>query len=111
MMTKKRNGTMTKKAMLKHRAEQDRSALSSVLYALDFFAPTFITPDDVANLTKLPLDLVMRSLRQLLARNPHIECDDVGGVFRVRSKNLNIRKRKREASPVRAGEASEHQNG
>jgi len=86
---------MTKKQALKHRAEQDRSALSSVLYALDFFAPTFVTPGDVAVLTKLPMDLVMRSLRQLLARNPSVECDDNAGVFKVRSVNLSIRRRKR----------------
>jgi hypothetical protein len=61
---------------------------------LDHFAPTFVTPDDIANLTKLPMDLVMRSLRQLLARNPFIECDDNAGVFKVRSVNLRIRKRK-----------------
>jgi hypothetical protein len=83
-----------KKDMLRHRAEQDRSALSSTLYALDHFAPHYVTPDDVAALTRLPLDLVMRSLRWLLARNPSIECDDIGGVFRVRSTNLRIRKRK-----------------
>ncbi len=92
---------MTKKAMLKLRAEQDRSALSSTLYALDFFAPHYVTPDDVAALTKLPMDLVMVSLRRLLARNPHIECDDNTGVFKVRSTNLNIRKRKREELPRR----------
>src|SRR5262245_24892059 len=87
-------GRMTKKEMLKQRAEQDRSALASVLYALDFYAPMYVTPDDIANLTKLPLDLVMRSLRQLLQRNPSVDCDDDGGVFKVRSVNLNIRKRK-----------------
>lgn len=85
---------MTKKAMLKQRAEQDRSALSSVLYALDFFAPHYVSPGEIAALTKLPMDLVMRSLRWLLARNPSIEADDVGGVFKVRSTNLRIRKRK-----------------
>ena len=88
---------MTKKQMLGHRAEQDRCALSSVHYALDFFAPTFVTPGDVAALTKLPMDLVMRSLRWLLARNPYIEADDSAGVFKVRSTNLRIRKRKAKA--------------
>jgi hypothetical protein len=87
---------MTKKEMLKHRASHDRDAVSRVLYALDHFAPVFVTPAEIVTITGLPFADVMKGIRHLLRRNPHIEADDSEVVqFKVRSKNLHIRKRQR----------------